>query len=217
MELRQTTMVCLIRPRWTEAMTNTPILILSGKGKTGRRVAEQLEARRVPVRPASRTSEHRFDWYDESTWSSTVAGIDTAYLAPPVGPTGLAQAGRFIKQAASEGLRRVVLLSGRGVGSPGREFAVYQSGLELEHAVKDSGADWTIVRPAWFAQGFSEDFLRDHVLAGEIRVSAGDGAEAWIDTNDVGDVMTAALLDERHTGQTYTLSAPHPDHDRGRR
>jgi uncharacterized protein YbjT (DUF2867 family) len=68
-------------------------------------------------------------------------------------PTGLAQAGRFIKQAAAEGLRRVVLLSGRGVGSPGREFPVYESGLELEHAVKDSGADWTIVRPAWFAQG----------------------------------------------------------------
>ena len=94
----------------------------------------------------------------------------------------------------------MVLLSGRGVGSPGRDFAVYEGGLELEDAVKASGADWTIVRPAWFAQGFSEDFLRYHVLAGEIRLSAGDGAEAWIDTNDVGDVMTAVLLDEAHTG-----------------
>ncbi|TCM45883.1 NAD(P)H-binding protein [Kribbella sp. VKM Ac-2568] len=189
-------------------MTNTPILILSGKGKTGRRVVEQLDARQLPVRLASRSSEQPFDWYDENTWSGTVAGIDTAYLAPPVGPTGLAQAGKFIKQAASEGLRRVVLLSGRGVGSPGREFAVYESGLELEHAVKDSGADWTIVRPAWFMQGFSEDFMLDYVQAGEIRLSAGDGAEAWIDTNDVGDVMAAALLDERHTGETYSLSGP---------
>ena len=102
----------------------------------------------------------------------------------------------------------MVLLSGRGVGSPGREFAVYESGLELEHAVKDSGADWTIVRPAWFMQGFSEDFMLDYVQAGEIRLSAGDGAEAWIDTNDVGDVMAAALLDERHTGETYSLSGP---------
>jgi len=184
------------------------ILVLGGTGKTGRRIIQRLETRGVPYRLASRSSEQRFDWYDDSTWSATIAGADTAYLAPPVGPTGLAQAGRFIKQAAAEGLRRVVLLSGRGVGSPGREFAVYESGLELEHAVKDSGADWTIVRPAWFAQGFSEDFFREYVLAGEIRVSAGDGAEAWIDTNDVGDVMTAALLDERHTGQTYTLSGP---------
>jgi len=189
-------------------MTKTPILILSGKGKTGRRVVEQLEARGEAFRLASRSSEQRFDWYDDSTWSPTIAGAETAYLAPPVGPTGLKQAGRFIQQAADEGLRRVVLLSGRGVGSPGREFAVYESSLELEHAVKASGLDWTIVRPAWFAQGFSEDFLLEYVLAGEIRVSAGDGAEAWIDTNDVGDVMTAALLDERHTGETYSLSGP---------
>jgi uncharacterized protein YbjT (DUF2867 family) len=191
-------------------MTTTPILILSGKGKTGRRVAAQLEARGVPFRPASRSSAQRFDWYDERTWSATIAGAETAYLAPPVGPTGLAQAGRFIQQAASEGLRRVVLLSGRGVGSPGRDFAVYDGQLALEHAVQTSGADWTIVQPAWFAQGFSEDFLRYHVLAGEIRLSAGTGAEAWIDTNDVGDVMTAALLDETYTGQTLALSGPRP-------
>jgi uncharacterized protein YbjT (DUF2867 family) len=189
-------------------MTTTPILILSGKGKTGRRVVEQLTARQVPVRLASRSSEQRFDWYDDTTWSAAIDGIDTAYLAPPVGPTGLARAGQFIKHAAEEGLRRVVLLSGRGVGSPGREFAVYQSSLELEYAVKDSGADWTIVRPAWFAQGFSEDFMYDHVMAGEIRLSAGDGGEAWIDVDDVGDVMAAALLDEKHTGETYSLSGP---------
>lgn len=189
-------------------MTTTPILILSGKGKTGRRVVERLEQRDVPVRLASRSSEQRFDWYDEGTWSGAAAGIDTAYLAPPVGPTGLTQAGRFVKQAAAEGLRRVVLLSGRGVGSAEREFAVYESSVELENAVKESGAEWTIVRPAWFMQGFSEDFLLDYVQAGEVRVSAGTGGEAWIDTNDVGDVMATVILDDAHSGQHYTLSGP---------
>lgn len=191
-------------------MTNKEILILGGKGKTGRRVAAQLDKRQIPYRLASRSSALRFDWYDESTWSPTIAGADTAYLAPPVGPTGLAQAGRFVQQAANEGLRRIVLLSGRGVGSPGREFAVYEGQLGLEHAVQASGLDWTIIQPAWFAQGFSEDFLRYDVLAGEIRLSAGDGGEAWIDTNDVGDVMTAALLEEAYTGATYALSGPRP-------
>lgn len=189
-------------------MTTSPILILGGKGKTGRRVVTQLEAKGVPVRLASRSSERRFDWYDETTWPGIVSGIHTAYLAPPVGPSGLTQACRFVKQAAADGLRRVVLLSGRGVGSPGREFAVYESSLDLEQALKGSGADWTIVQPAWFMQGFSEDFLREYVMAGEIRVSAGTGAEAWIDTDDVGDVMAAVLLDERHTGRTYSLSGP---------
>ena len=189
-------------------MTTSPILILGGKGKTGRRVVAQLEAEGVPVRLASRSSERPFDWYDEDTWPGITSGIHTAYLAPPVGPTGLAQAGRFAEQAAADGLRRVVLLSGRGVGSPGREFAVYESGLELERTLEGSGADWTIVRPAWFMQGFSEDFLHEYVMAGEIRLSAGTGAEAWIDTDDVGDVMATVLLDERHSGRTYSLSGP---------
>ncbi|MER7246806.1 NAD(P)H-binding protein [Kribbella sp. NPDC000426] len=186
----------------------TPILILSGKGKTGRRVAAQLDTREIPYRLASRSSEQRFDWYDESTWAPTIAGAETAYLAPPVGPTGLTQAGKFIQQASDQGLRRLVLLSGRGVGSPGRDFAVYDGQLELENVVRASNLDWTIVQPAWFAQGFSEDFLRYHVLAGEIRLSAGTGAEAWIDTNDVGDVMTTALLDESYVGQTLEISGP---------
>lgn len=188
----------------------TPILILSGKGKTGRRVAAQLEARGVPYRLASRSTEQRFDWYDDSTWADTIKGADTAYLAPPVGPTGLAQAGRFVQQAAADGLRRLVLLSGRGVGSAGRDFAVYDGQLDLENVVKASGLDWTIVQPAWFAQDFSEDFLCYHVLAGELRLSAGTGAEAWIDTNDVGDVMTAALLSEAYAGQVLALSGPRP-------
>jgi uncharacterized protein YbjT (DUF2867 family) len=183
-----------------------PILILGGKGKTGRRVAAQLDARGVPYRLASRSSAQPFDWYDESTWAGTLAGADTAYLAPPVGPTGLAQAGKFVEHA--RGLRRLVLLSGRGVGSPGRDFAVYDGQLALENVVRASGLDWTIVQPAWFAQGFSEDFLRYHVLAGEIRLSAGTGGEAWIDTDDVGDVMTTALLDESYAGRTLAISGP---------
>ncbi|MEU8222955.1 NAD(P)H-binding protein [Kribbella sp. NPDC048915] len=182
------------------------ILILSGKGKTGRRVAAQLDARGVPYRLASRSTAQPFDWYDESTWDATLAGADTAYLAPPVGPTGLTQAGKFVAQA--RGLRRLVLLSGRGVGSPGRDFAVYDGQLALENVVRATDLDWTIVQPAWFAQGFSEDFLRYHVLAGQIRVSAGDGGEAWIDTNDVGDVMTTALLDASYIGRTLAISGP---------
>lgn len=189
-------------------MTNSPILILGGAGKTGRRVATQLDAKGVDFRLASRSSEPRFDWHDESTWSGAVRGSDTAYLAPPVDPVGLDAAGRFVKRAADDGLRRLVLLSGRGVGSPGRDFEVYDASLMLEHAVQASGLDWTIVQPAWFMQNFSEDFLHDHVTAGELRVSAGDGAEAWIDTDDVGDVMTEALLDDRHVGATYALSGP---------
>src|SRR5690606_234354 len=60
----------------------------------------------------------------------------------------------------------------------------------------------------WFMQNFSEDFLRGAVMAGELRISAGTGAEPWIDTEDVAEVMVAALLDPKHIGETYSLSGP---------
>jgi uncharacterized protein YbjT (DUF2867 family) len=208
MMLRHLTMVCLNRLRSTGHMTKSPILILGGAGKTGRRVANQLDARDVAFRLASRSSEPRIDWYDESTWSAAVHGSDTAYLAPPVDPDGLDAAGRFVRQAAGDGLRRMVLLSGRGVGSPGRDFAVYDSQLALEEAVTSSGLEWTILQPAWFMQNYSEGWLRDYVDAGQLRLSAGSGGESWVDTDDVGDVAAEALLDDRHLGQTYALSGP---------
>lgn len=189
-------------------MTSAPILVLGATGKTGRRVVRQLTDRDLPVRAASRTGRHRFDWYDDTTWPAAVAGINTAYVVPPLGPDGLRQAAGFVSAATARGIRRVVLLSGRGVGRAGREFDVYRSSVAVEQAVRDSGADWTILQPSWFAQNFSEDFLADGVLAGEVRVPAGNGAEPFIDVEDVAEVAVAALTDERHTGRTYALSGP---------
>ena len=90
--------------------------------------------------------------------------------------------------------------------------------VELENAVKDSGVDWTIIRPAWFAQGFSEDFLLDYVLAGEIRLSAGTGAEAWIDTGRRrrGDDGRAARR-AAHRRDLLAVRAAPAHHARGRR
>jgi uncharacterized protein YbjT (DUF2867 family) len=47
--------------------TNENILVIGGAGKTGRRVAERLTGRGVPVRLASRSSEPSFDWEDRGT------------------------------------------------------------------------------------------------------------------------------------------------------
>lgn len=176
-------------------------LVVGGTGKTGRRVAETLAARGLAVRAVSRRSDTPFDWHDTATWAPALRGVSAAYLtyAPDLADPAAAPAVRaFTETAVRAGVRRLVLLSGRG------EPECHPS----EDAVKDSGAEWTVVRCAWFMQNFDEDFLLDPVLAGELVLPAADVPEPFIDTRDIADVVVAALTEDGHSGATYELSGP---------
>ncbi len=178
-----------------------PILVIGGTGKTGRRVAQRLGDRGVPVRIASRSSEIPFDWEDPSTWGAALDGTRAVYISyyPDLAAPGAPEAVRSLADAALErGVRRLVLLSGRGEVEAQR----------AEQAVFDSGADVTVVRCAWFMQNFSEDFLRDAVLSGEIVLPGGDALEPWVDVDDIADVAVAALTEDGHVGELYELTSP---------
>jgi uncharacterized protein YbjT (DUF2867 family) len=178
-----------------------PILVLGGTGKTGRRVAERLAARDLPVRIGSRSGEPPFDWEDRSTWAAVLQDAESVYLSyyPDLAVPGAAEAvGSFAELAVNRGVPRLVLLSGRG--EPEAEQA--------EQAVRDSGADLTIVRAAWFAQNFSENYLVDGVLSGEVAVPAGEVPEPFVDAGDIADVAVAALTEDGHAGRLYELTGP---------
>ncbi|GAA0628393.1 NmrA family NAD(P)-binding protein [Streptomyces crystallinus] len=177
------------------------VLVTSGTGKTGHRVVERLTALGVPVRAGSRSGEVRFDWTDESTWGPALAGADSAYVAysPDLAAPGAVEAMRsFGEQASRQGVRRLVLLSGRG--EPEAVLA--------EDALRASGADLTVIRCAFFDQNFSEGALREAVLSGEIAFPAGDTAEPWVDTDDIADVVVTALTEDGHAGLTHELTGP---------
>jgi uncharacterized protein YbjT (DUF2867 family) len=63
--------------------TTRPTLVLGGTGKAGRRVAEQLIARGMPVRVGSRPADLRFDWEDPATWRPALDGVARALGRPP--------------------------------------------------------------------------------------------------------------------------------------
>ena len=178
-----------------------PTLVLAGTGKTGRRVAERLTARGVPVRVGSRTGEPSFDWNEPSTWGPALSNVDSVYvaflpdLAIPAAPTAIRQ---FADVAVRGGARRLVLLSGRGEDEAQR----------CEEIVQRSGAEWTIVRSSWFCQNFSEGFLRDLILAGAVALPAGNVAEPFVDADDIADVAVAALTEDGHEGQVYEVTGP---------
>ncbi|MGN6167221.1 MAG: NmrA family NAD(P)-binding protein [Solirubrobacteraceae bacterium] len=185
----------------TNATDIKKTLVLGGTGKTGRRVVARLAARGVPTRVGSRSGRPPFDWEDRSTWPQVLEGVGSAYvsyypdLAVPGAPDTV---GSFAELAVRSGVRRLVLLSGRG--EPQAE--------EAEDAVRASGADLTIVRSTWFAQNFSEDFIVEGVRSGEVALPAHDVPEPFVDADDIADVAVAALTDDRHTGEIHELTGP---------
>ena len=181
-------------------MTNTTLLI-GGTGKTGRRVAERLTAQGIDVRIGSRRSTPRFDWDDESTWDAALDGVTAAYITfyPDLALPGAAEkVGKVATKAAGMGVRHLVLLSGRG-----EEVA-----QAAERAMQAAGTTWTVVTCAWFSQNFSEDFMLEPVLAGDIMIPAGGMVEPFVDVDDIADVVAAALTDPRHHGKRYELTGP---------
>lgn len=180
---------------------NETILIIGGRGKTGARVDRLLKTRGVPTRPVSRSSAVPFDWTRRETWPAALNGVSKAYVTyhPDLAVDGadedIAELSRIARE---EGLEQIVLLSGRG--EPGAQRA--------EAALQASGVPWTVVRASWFSQNFSEGFLLDSVLAGEVALPAGPVPEPFIDTDDIADVAFAALTDERHAGKLYEVTGP---------
>jgi uncharacterized protein YbjT (DUF2867 family) len=178
-----------------------PTLVLGGTGKTGRRVVERLEARGLPVRVGSRSGTPPFDWEDRATWAPALDGVGAVYISyyPDIAIPGAVDVTRsFAELAVASGVPRMALLSGRG--EPEAERA--------ERAVRDTGAELTILRSTWFMQNFSEDYMLDHVLSGEIRLPAGDVPTPFLDIDDLADIAVEALTDDRHVGELYELTGP---------
>ncbi len=181
--------------------TNGTVLVLGGTGKTGRRIVERLEARGIAVRVGSRSASPAFDWEDRATWGPALAGATAVYVSyyPDLAVPGAPEAvGALAEEALEHGVQRLVLLSGRGE----------EEAQRAERVVQDAGIEWTVVRCAWFNQNFSEDYLLEPILDGEVALPAGNMPEPFVDTEDIADVAVAALTEAGHAGRLYELTGP---------
>ena len=182
-------------------MQSKPILVIGATGKTGSRVVSRLEAVGDPVRRGSRGSATPFDWESPDTWAAALDGVRSAYVTyfPDLAfPGAVDKLDSLCETAKAAGVEHLVLLSGRGE---------HHARLG-EEVIRNSGVDFTIVRSAWFAQNFSEGYLRDPILAGVLPMPGGEVAEPIIDIDDIADVVVAALTGEGHKGELYEVTGP---------
>ncbi|WP_343746811.1 NAD(P)H-binding protein [Chitinophaga sp.] len=182
-------------------MNKAPILILGGTGKTGKRIAQLLQEKDLPFRIGSRAASPSFDWEDRTTWRAALEGVAAVYLSyfPDLAAPGAADAIRgFTQLAAEAGVKKIVLLSGRGE----------HEAQACEEIVINAGMEWTILRCAWFSQNFSEGYLLEPLQAGFVALPAGGVREPFIDADDIADVAVAALTEDGHAGELYELTGP---------
>jgi len=177
------------------------ILVLGGKGKTGRRVASRLIEKGQSVRIGSRSEEPSFDWENPNAWEAALEGMESVYITfqPDLAVPGASDAIEgFTGQAVKQGVQKVVLLSGKGE----------KEAEKCEEIVKNSGLEWTIVRASWFNQNFSESFFLDPILVGHVALPKNEAKVPYVDANDIADVVVEVLLNAAHNEYTYELTGP---------
>lgn len=176
-------------------------LVIGGTGKTGRKVVSNLKEQGFNVRIASRSGTPTFEWEDPSNWSQALNGIDNMYIVfyPDLAvPSAYEAIKRLTEEAKAAGVKKAVLLSGKGEKEAQR----------CEKLVAASGLEYTLVRASWFNQNFSESFFADPVISGDVALPMPDAKIPFVDTGDIADVVTSALTDDRHNGQTYEVTGP---------
>lgn len=185
----------------TNVAQEEPILVLGGRGKTGRRIAALLKAKGIPTRMGSRSAVPAFDWNNEANWDECLEGVKAAYISysPDLAMPGASDSIRaFVDKARRHDVERLVLLSGRGE----------EEAQACERIVQSSGIDWTVVRASWFNQNFSEGAFLEMVQSGRITLPDVDTPEPYVDADDIADVAVAALTEPGHTGEIYEVTGP---------
>ncbi|MFF0162245.1 NAD(P)H-binding protein [Streptomyces sp. NPDC005263] len=191
------------------------ILVTGATGTIGSDVVRQLAARGEKVRALTRDPARaqvpagvevvRGDYLDQGSLDAAMSGATAAFLVGVPGPDTRHDQD-LVAAAGAAGVRRLVKLSAIATGDPG----VGPSGtwhLAGERALRDSGAEWTVLRPSSFASN-TLSWARP-IGAGEpVPNMTGDGLQGVIDPRDVSEVAVRALVEERHSGRTYTLTGP---------
>jgi len=182
-------------------MKNAEILVIGSTGKTGSRVQKRLEENGFSVRAGSRSSEIPFDWEKPETWAPALDGVQSAYITftPDLAVPGADEAIQAIVDISkNQNVKRLVLLSGRGE----------EGAQNCERIIMNSGLEWTIVRASWFLQNFSEGMLLPAIQSGVLALPVNGTREPFIDVEDIADVVTAALTEDKHVGKLYEVTGP---------
>lgn len=201
--------------------SNKPILVTGPAGNTGRVIVDELQQRRVPFFAMTHNKQRlhelvdrniatRYGNFDNPTsLDSALTGIDTAYLVCTPDERLVHREVNFINAAKKMGVKHIVNLSAHlaDINSPSPNL---QSHGVVEQSLKNSGIEYTFVRPGGYMQTwamFTWALLSGRKKFGILSMPGGDGKIPLVDVRNVAQVALKALLDpEEHAGKTHIVT-----------
>lgn len=192
-------------------MTDSPVLLTGGTGKTGTRIAERLARSGVRARIASRSGRSvsgqegiRFDWAKPETYADALRGVTAIYLVAPANVANpLETMLPFLEKARRGDVRRFVLLSASSLEEGAPMIGRVHAWLRAEVP------EWTVLRPTWFMQNFSEQqHLPTIRHEGKIYTATDDGRVPFIDADDIAAAAVETLTSPEPHNRNFLLTGP---------
>ena len=192
------------------------ILITGATGKTGGEVARKLAAANIPFKALVRDAEKAADIAalgaelvvgdvaDREFLSMALSGVDKAFLVLPNNEEQLTLENQFTDACAEAGVKHIVYLSSLE-SVPENTNPITQNHVNAENHIRESGMQWTMIRPTFFMQNFDTSAARIKEIS-KIIMPCGQGAVSTTDLRDVADVIVKVLTEPGHEGKSYDLT-----------
>ncbi|MEU2750594.1 NAD(P)H-binding protein [Streptomyces collinus] len=188
------------------------ILVTGATGNIGSALLRELPACGAgPVRALTRDASRAAfpeeveavegDFAVAQTLKPALDGVRSLFLPSRTGPDA-----DILTAARRAGVEHVVLVSSITVQTH-PHLGPADENLTVEGLLKDSGMDWTVLRPTQFASNalMWAGPIRDRAA---VRAPYADTGLPTIHPADIASVARAALTEPGHRGRTYALTGP---------
>lgn len=152
--------------------------------------------------------EHvRADLADSESLRPVFDGAEALFLQNGGAGAHLLSPRDILDVAKAGGVGRVVLLSSQGVATRPGSASHGDVARSIEDAVRESGLDWTILRPGGFdsnAYAWAESVRAERTVAAPFA----DIGLPTVDPDDIAEVAATALREDGHAGRIHELTGP---------
>ena len=193
------------------------VLVVGGTGRIGQSAVQNLNDKKIQTKVLSRSEEKinslpggtngvLGDLEKPDSLSDAFSGIKKLLLITANGETETERGINAVSAAKAANVDKIVFISVK-LSEEAMKVPHYASKIPIEKAIKDSGINYTILRPDFFYQN---DILLEKpiTLAGLYTMPIGNIGQNRIDTRDVADAAVRSIIGDGFNGQDIPLYGP---------